>query len=99
MGNNNFSFCKNIINRLQDGFRGGNVNVDPSTSDPSQIGVYKRNPSSRGGDQKINQQRKDSKGGIARTVLCTGICAAACASGAENSACMMCIIKHIKLQI
>ncbi|XP_060870930.1 uncharacterized protein LOC132945255 [Metopolophium dirhodum] len=79
----------------QDGFGDGNVNVDSSTSDPSQIGPFKGKPTSGGGNKKKTTTTKDPKDGTARTILRTGICAATCVSDSESSACMTCINRRL----
>ncbi|XP_060869616.1 uncharacterized protein LOC132944342 [Metopolophium dirhodum] len=84
----------------QDRFESGNVNVDTSTSDPSEIGVFglKSKIKTPGGGKQGNGKPNPTKTpeGIFRTAACATMCTVSCISGENTDACLKCISRCSK---
>ncbi|XP_060869617.1 uncharacterized protein LOC132944343 [Metopolophium dirhodum] len=84
----------------QDRFESGNVNVDTSTSDPSEIGVFglkSKIKTSGGGSQGIEKPNPTkTPGTIIRTAACAAKCTLSCISGENTDACLKCISRCSK---
>ncbi|XP_060871567.1 uncharacterized protein LOC132945815 isoform X1 [Metopolophium dirhodum] len=76
----------------QDRFENGNVNVDTSTSDPSEIGVFgpKSKPKPPGGGDRADKRMPKTP--RHRTAACVAMCTASfCVSGEDTASCVTCM--------